>query len=386
MLKQKVQLGIAAVMLGFTCTLSGCSKESNALPEPAAKVSNAGIQLVNGRLVFADIKSFQKAEEALWRKNGHELELWEKALYFQSLRAAPVTLDETSTPGLMMEFGFPMQYAALINPKGEYQIGDKIYWFHQGFKYEASSEEELQRIKNDPSIAKNKYQAGKVPMSGKVKHFTVTNPGSIQNRTVRNNNGGSAGDGKYPYQFPLYYDNNSQRRLSFETFLYAEDVTSTYPPPQFSGYAQTIRTGVVLNEYYEYYSRGSGRWYRAGEERTTSFNLYISGHVSGPNFSPEGMFPGTVGPLGARSDDYGPSYSPDSGSGVGFIQATNIPHTGGDYQQGIAVAKMYNYRGYVEPRQANLVWDYEVYGQYSAYVTSDKDHTHTEGTNYLPLW
>ena len=374
MIKQKIQLGIAAVVFGVACTLSSCSKEPNALPEPSAKANSTGVEVVGGRLVFADTKSFQKLNDDLWRKNSQELAMWEQALGFQSLRAARVTLDETSAPGLMMEFGFPMQYAALINPKGEYQIGDKIYWFHQGFKYEASSEEELQQIKSNPSTAKQKYHAGIVPKSGKVSHINLPDDSLTQNRTVRYNNGGSNGDSKYQYQFPLWYDNNSQRRLSFETFLYAEDVTGSYSIPQ--GYGQAIRSGVVLNEYYEYYSRGSSRWYRASEERTTSFDLTVSGDVSGSDFGTQGNWYRNNNPSTGSPSVFGPYR----------LSNVNARHSGGDFQTGIASEILYTrggtfdpqYTGYIDPKQAGIIWNFEISGTYSAHVTSDPDHTHTE--------
>lgn len=370
-MKQKVQLGLVAIMFSAACALSSCSKEPNALPGPSAKTINVGTQVVNGRIVFADIKEFEKVNESLWRKNSQELDMWEKSLGFQSLRAVPVVMTETSAPGLMMEFGFPMQYAALINPKGEYQIGSKIYWFHEGFKYEASSEEELQRLKNNPSVAQHKYRAGIVPGSEKVSHIDLSDDKPNQNRTIRYNNGGSRGDGKYQYQFPLWYDNNSQRRLSFETFLYAEDVTGSYTTPQ--GYGQTIRSGIVLNEYLEYYSRGSGRWYRNSDERTTSFALTVSGNVKANNFGTQSNW--------FRYND------PSPGSPSVFTQfninGLNIRHSGGDFQTGILSEIFYNrydnnYSAYVDPRTAGIIWDFEISGTYSAYVSSDRDHTHTE--------
>lgn len=356
-MKQTSQFRLIALLIGAVCTLSSCSKEQSVTPAPEAESTKSDVQVINGRLVFSSINTFEKVRDGLWKKNSQDLDVWENSIHFQSLRTKHIALDDTISLGLMEEFGFPMQYAALINQGGEYQIADKIYWFHNGFKYEALSENELQRIKQNPSLAVQKYVAGKSLTS--VKHVALPYVGSSQNRTIRT--ASSSGDGKYQIEFDLNNDSGSRRRLSLELFTYAE---VTYSSP-ITGYNRTIFTAVVLNEYCEYYSRGSRRWYRAGDERNTFYNLDITGRAQGDNFAPQDPNSIIVGPKGA------PSGTGVNGSGVGQIRAEILKHGNEDFQIGVASATFYSDS---DTNFNNILWDFNIKGTYTAYISSDDKH------------
>ena len=305
--------------------------------------------------MFKDALSMEMVRTELWNKDSKQIDEWEKSLKFISLRAESLG-KESDGNNLLNEFGFPNQYAALINREGEYQVGNKIYWFNKGFKYEASSEEELVGIKENPSIAKNKFRAG------------IYKPSVSVNRTIRDvniyDNSTTRGDGKYPYQFNIWNDPNSQRRLSFENFIYVEEVTGD--PGRAYGNYISYYTAVVFNEYAEYYSRGSKRWYRSNEPRVTSYDLYVSGNAYGDGYSP---YP-AVGPVPTPT---GPTH----------LIASNVYHSTGtnDYQTGLLQRYIY-FSGYSGcafcTESGRFTWDYEVNGTYSAYIASDQGKTHTE--------
>ncbi len=354
-MKKTTHFHIIAILIGATLALSSCSKEQNVLPtQKVESINNTDLRVIDGRLVFPDIESFQKVRDDLWNKNSQELDAWEKSLNFKSLRTKKITQADTLSLGLMNEFGFPMQYATLINQKGEYQIGSNIYWFHEGFKYQAASEKELQRIKNNPSIAEQKYAAGKGLTS--LKHIALPSEGtgSFQNRTIKG--ASSNGDGKFQTQFNLSNDANSQRRLSLENYTYAE-VTSYNPVVAGSSYIRTIYTAIVLNEYCEYYSRGSKRWYRAGDERNTSYDLTTTATARGSNFAPPSG--NLVQPVGTKGDPYVAN---------SHITTSNERHANSDFQRGVAGATLYS-EG--DTYFGGITWDFEIKGYYEVYIPSD---------------
>lgn len=267
-------LKFAAALLGAAFTLNSCSQKQEVSPSPQASVSKADVQVLNGRLVFADQPTFDRLQEALVQKSRlktseQELAAWEQGLHFVSLRTSAAKevahLEALETAGqpapaheLLEAFGFPDTYAAVINPAGEYQVGTKIYWFHKGFKYEASSEAELAAIKQAPTQAKTKYEAG----------YRIINEGhpttKTAARTGQTNNPESYD--KYVYNFNYQNDSGSRRRV-----IYATRVFSEYRGSGFNSqnvYTQYWYSSVSLLIKYEYYSFGRNRWYPAGD----SFN------------------------------------------------------------------------------------------------------------------
>lgn len=269
-------LKFAAVLLGAAFTLNSCSQKQEVNPSSQAPVSKADVQVLNGRLVFADQLTFDRLQETLVQKSHlktseQELAAWEQGLHFTSLRTTAAKevahLEALETAGqpapsyeLLESFGFPDTYAAIINPAGEYQVGAKIYWFHKGFKYEASSEAELAAIKHEPTQAKTKYEAS----SRIVKEGHPATQGTA--RTYQTDD---------PYAYDKYVspdfnyrnDPGSRRRIIYATRVFSQNVGSSFNSQNV--YTQYWKSTVSLLIKYEYYSFGRQKWYPAGGE---SFN------------------------------------------------------------------------------------------------------------------
>jgi hypothetical protein len=266
-MKNTFNLKLALLALAIPAGLSSCSKkdtvDSLSITAPAQDVK----VLANGRLAFADTKAFNQALTTMSAMASPELDKWEKNLGFHSLRQS--TAPESAK--LLNEFGFSGQYAALISEAGEYQIGDRISWFHDGFRYVANSEQELADIKANPTTATEKFSAGL------VKH---TSKGQAAAREIRNSDN-QEGDGRYNGQ-EVTIGPGSVRKLSFESILYCEDVSDRYT----HAFAQRVwYTSISINEYYEYHSSRAGTWYRADDyPRTTSYNLNATATINGSGF------------------------------------------------------------------------------------------------------
>ena len=304
------------------------------MPTPQSATQNAGfenaaIRVANGRVVFAEQKAFEQARTDLEQKShlregGQATDAWEKQINFHSLRTAAAQEEKnleqlqsehklSPAHDLMEDFGFPDYYAALINDAGEYQVGTKIYWFHEGFKYEANSEKELASIKKNTSLAKTKYKAGSqilrktlLPGNGST--------GTTANRTVQSNN--PYAYDKYTFLFDYQNDTGSKRRTILATSVYSEDYGTDYGALTHYWY-----TTIYLFIKYEYYSLGSRKWYPAGEsfDWRVSYNfagtptipdLYNSTPVSQQNLSTQGTFTNgqktiQMGSQPMSSQDYG---------------------------------------------------------------------------------
>lgn len=175
---------------------------------------------------------------------------------------------------LMEGFGFPDSYATLISPSGEYQIGTKVYWFHDGFKYEAGSREELSSIKLNPSLAKYKTKAGSELIKCKTK-YTPAN--------LTQQNGGYDFD-KYAFQFYWKQELRSLRRITFATNVYSESYGTDYGAIQHFWYSY-----IYIKFKYDYYSTGSNRWYPRNDEQFTWFTSHdFTGIVGMPDLISNG--------------------------------------------------------------------------------------------------
>ena len=231
------------------------------------------MRLVNGRMAFANQSAFEQIRTELEQKShlakGEEvITAWEEQAKFFSLRTAAAQeekhLEERERKhepnpahDLMENFGFPDYYAALLNSTGEYQVGDDIYWFHDGYKYKADSEAALTAIKKNPSSAKIKFRAGSHVL-GKTAVSEKEAGGVSANRTVQSNY--PFAYDKYTFLFDYQHDVNSKRRSIYATSVYSEDYGTDYAALTHYWY-----TTIYLLIKYEYYSFGSQKWYPAGE-------------------------------------------------------------------------------------------------------------------------
>lgn len=344
----------------ISSALMSCSKQEQVqptVPSAAAASSNAQVKLVNGRVVFADLAALNTTQEVLDKLGNSQastqaLADWEKSLQFSSLRAAAKAEDSqlealeakgipTLAHDLMYKFGFPTSYAALINPAGEYQVGDKIYWFHDGIKYQADSEEELAAIKKDPATAKVKLAAGS--------HIVKSLKGAAgqESRTTASNSVDS--DGKWYYEYFQDGSAGSERRIKYVSSVYTEDRGTVS-----GGYYRNWYTQLSLQARHEYYSRGKRTWYPVGGQPFVwTVNVNYDATASAPY-----QYPATNP---TRSSYINQQLQFDSGSYGTIVLATqNITTTT------------------VDPyfRADSIKWDFEVTGSISGYNNNDR----TRGT------
>lgn len=352
---------IPTLALALSLAFGGCSKHNDPIESVKVTENVPGLKVQADRLVFTDNNSFIQIQKALSSMNTHQLDSWEKQLGFHSLRSLDITKQDPST-ALMNTFGFPNQYATLISQQGEYQIGNRISWFHEGFRYVAHSEEELAAIKANPSVATERFSAG-VKQANSLINISTENQGSTSagNRVIRNSDN-TTGDAKYGnFEFILNGDKNSRRKLNFSSVLYVEYVGDKmeHGPQAFPYY-----TSIYINEYYEWYSRGNNRWYRCDDyPRFTTYNLSTTFSVQGTGYSGSGGF-----------NSGGTWYYSGVGqpiSGTRNISLSGYGHSGGDYRTVVADTYIYLITS------GGFTWDYEITGQYGSRLGVD-----TYGTSY----
>lgn len=275
---------------GLSTVLMSCSKQEDVQPIAtsitAIPSTNAQVKIVNGRVVFADLTALNQTQDALNKLGNSQastqaLADWEKNLGFASLRAAASSEDShlealetqgvpTPAHDLMYKFGFPLTYASLINPVGEYQVGGKIYWFHDGLKYQANSEEELAAIKKNPSAAKVKLSAG---------YKTIKNtkglPTGETNRTIAGDD--PYADNKYNHEFTITGESGSRRRTIYDINVFTDDRGTDY-----GGFYHFWYTSLNLQIKYEYYSYGKRKWYPVNETFNWTTNVSFDATPSIP--------------------------------------------------------------------------------------------------------
>lgn len=262
--------------IGLAGTIMSCSRKEDVQPVAlATSTSTAQVKVVDGRLVFTDQKALDQVRNELRdlaksTSGTKALAAWEKTLNFTSLRAnaakEEANLEMMETQGqatrahnLMNSFGFPSFLASIINPSGEYQVGNKVYWFHDEFKYQANSETELAAIKQNPSSAITKSHAGLSIMSFSKKPLVSASnlPTSTTNRVIEGDD--PYADNRYNnYYFNLNGDPGSQRRIIYDIHIYTED-----DGDEPGGYYHDYYTVLYLQIKYEYYANRSGAWYPA---------------------------------------------------------------------------------------------------------------------------
>ncbi|RTQ53634.1 hypothetical protein EJV47_02540 [Hymenobacter gummosus] len=229
--------------------LAGCAKQDeDVAPTAKLSVATSDIRVVDGRLVFKDYQSFTKALDELKNRPEAELTAWEKARGFSSLRRS----DEAAASSLREEFGFPQQWATLINARGEYQIGNQYFWYHAGEKHEFNFLADMQAVQRGQSVAHFASAAGRTPVSSS----------STASRTTMETNSGR--DGKYQYDFCMWGNCGSRRKIVYETYAYADYNSSA------QGYFTTLLLDVKLE-----FRNSKGQWRVAGETRDV--NVAISG-------------------------------------------------------------------------------------------------------------
>ncbi len=315
---------VAAVLLlcGLLGSLVGCTKPENEV----TLATTDEVKVINGRLVFKDTKSFQRAIKSLEVKSESELTAWERSLNFNSLRNG----SSESGENLKQEFGFPNLYAAVINPQGEYQIGDKLYWYHAGQKHQFSSIADLHAARQGKIVPHVTLLAGYKKLTSKAS--------SAGARTIASNSYGR--DGKYQYQFCLWGNCNSIRKIVYETVIYTDQVA----------YAPIYHSILYLAAKLEFHD-SKRRFKVAGESRIVDLKIY-------------GVAKCGLSSSVAYNRPFSLTFKTQSKYDQEFIiGATDV-------------YAPYNFR-------SEVTWEYTVNGKISSWVESDPSNTYTIQGNDL---
>jgi hypothetical protein len=152
------KLYLSTALLACGLWFGGCSKSNQDEVKPASVVAHSDFSVVDGRLVFKDSDAHVRTLEKLKSMSQTNLALWEKELNFSSLRAG----DAKGELALKEEFGFPSFVAATINRKGEYQAGNKFYWFHNHQLHEFNSLADLELAQRGQNVKHEALNAGMI--------------------------------------------------------------------------------------------------------------------------------------------------------------------------------------------------------------------------------
>jgi len=211
----RVSTGTLLVLAISGTIISGCKKNdgNSAVKDNVSNSQWQSVKNENGRLQFASSKALYQTLDSIKNKGTDFLKNWESQQGFKSLRAAKV-----EEGGLMETFDFPEFYAAVINEKGEYMVGDTIVWFNKGLKHmiPGKNETKLAAIKENPAVSEISYKAGSVALnsSSSIK--------SGPTKTMSVPFGPNAGDAKYQKEFTHDNDPGSIRKIIFEIQNYVE--------------------------------------------------------------------------------------------------------------------------------------------------------------------
>jgi hypothetical protein len=373
------------LIIGLAGTVVSCSRKDAIQPtELVTPIDASQVKVINGRLVFTDQKALDQVRSelrtlAVNAPSGKTLDAWEQNIGFKSLRAdaaqESVNLEakqvaNQATPAydLVSKFGFPNFIASIINPSGEYQVGDKIYWFHDNVKYQANSESELASIKQNPSLATTKFYAGLSevnPNKDHLKGIANSQPSKSSivstNRVTIGNYGGANGYNSYVSQtFYLNGDLGSQRHTVYGLRVYTEAAEGGY------------YTALYLQIIYQYYSNGRRAWYAAvGNSWSYDVNVQYTGYIT------------ALG--GVEAPTYPPVIIPTRN----IINNSGSLTTSGTYDTGeinLQMGAAYINAAASDSRNTHLVsWDISVTG----YINGNATNTNPVQGYYIsnnPIW
>ncbi|TAD96591.1 MAG: hypothetical protein EAZ97_13805 [Bacteroidetes bacterium] len=185
---------------------TACQKEENIAPNAFESTLSGGraedqpaIKLKNGRLCFADRNALYQTIELLNKQQNEGLDAWEKGKGFSSLRNWQKTVAKKDKKSEyeqeMIDFSFPQTMAAIINPDGEYQIGDTVVLYSKNYVYyiPAQDEKQVKLAKTAPEQLRN---VRKFALSMKVLDNKVASDGRVEDTYM------SANSINTKYQFP----------------------------------------------------------------------------------------------------------------------------------------------------------------------------------------
>ncbi|HEX8657091.1 MAG TPA: hypothetical protein VF690_06135 [Hymenobacter sp.] len=334
-MKKQTNLFIASALI--TCaafgSLSSCSKREMEVASDGIAIV-ADVKSVDGRLVFKDFEVFKQTIDKLKTKSDAELLEWEQSLKFTSLRSSSGEGQEK----LKAEFRFPGAYAAIINSQGEYKIGDKLYWYHAGKKHQFDSVADLEAVQKGRDVPHVTLAAGYKVVDTKTERASTTKSAA---RLGHNNSSGS--DARYQYQFNLWNDAGSVRKIVYETHIYTE----------LNSYNYQYHSILVMDLKLEY-KGGNGSWRNAGDLRTV--DAQFSGVASAYTSSTQAQL--KSGPISV-------SLNRQSNSEASLWLMDCYAFS----------ANVYN--------TTDIYWNYTINGRISSWVGSDTGHTYTVQGNDL---
>lgn len=332
------------------------------------------VKVVNGRMVFADQNALDQVREKLGKLSisvdgTKALADWEKSLNFASLRASAnkemFNLEALQTAGkptyafdLVNEFGFPDFLASIVNNDGEYQVGERIFWFHNKIKYQADSEAELLLIKQNPLSAKKQLYAGTSIIAPSRNIGNSTLKGQVTVNTVTQGIDPYAANGFVSY-FNLYNDPNSRRRIIYDLHVSVQDDGISYSRHYYS-------TVLYLQIKYEYYSFGRNAWYPAvGQNFNWQTDITMQCTPSVPNQISI-----------TRLTD-------------GSLTSSGTLTSSGSYDNGIKVIPLSHYSLVSDvssqgTSKSDVIWSISGSGNLNGYPADDPAHAFL--VSYNPLW
>ncbi|MYC03488.1 MAG: hypothetical protein F4120_09600 [Rhodothermaceae bacterium] len=142
------RIAIASLALGFLALMAGCDS-TGVITEPIAPhskettVSPATIQpsVIDGRIVFDDIDEFRIFMEAVIDKEDTYLDSVQASIDFVSLRSDTERLAEELGKDIdELEVVEDPFFATVLNPDGEFQVGDVVYKITRNYVYQVSEE------------------------------------------------------------------------------------------------------------------------------------------------------------------------------------------------------------------------------------------------------
>ncbi|QDK81878.1 hypothetical protein EXU85_26015 [Spirosoma sp. KCTC 42546] len=262
------RLALAAILLVASQLAMSCEsiKPNDVQPtNSAVGASSQKYKVENGRIVFKDVSSFTEIRNGLVNKTPTELLQWGEKTGLESIGATYLKGTDDNAIKMMDSFGFPIALAMIINLNGEYQIGNRIFWYSDGFRHEASSELELKSIKHDPAISKNKYSVG-------ARIIEQRNVKDKSARTTYSRMESQDRDNKY-MQILTLVGVPQRRRHIYSTKIFTESYVSGYPS------TGKKFTALDFGIYLEYETKdfwGNWVWRQSADYRRIDYDFYLN--------------------------------------------------------------------------------------------------------------
>jgi hypothetical protein len=243
-------------------------------------------EVVGDRLMFVDAESFYATVDRAARMSEAELVEWEAQFEFPSygLYLQEVSRDDAAELSETDEefANFPPGYLAVLNRKGEVQIGDDIVWYHRGARHHVPSDDPalLQAIQLDPTKSLRQGTYSLTPIE--VPREVDAAPGPRLLTTELNVLG--ALDARYQDEFDYLGSSGARRKHVYELFVFTDGALNFYDP--FFGPCYRYHSTLYLRIKLEWYGSRSHRWKPAGEERLIEYDIQTTSNITNIHLPP----------------------------------------------------------------------------------------------------